>query len=334
MKWELIQPSMGDMVRVQLGGIYHYGIYVSDDEVIQFGLAPGVRQLIPDTDICVLSSDVDVFLAGGFLEVAVADRRERKKHHSPKETVKIARSRIGERGYHILYNNCEHFAYECLTGEKYSSQTESVRKLFQSMPVLDVYVAKIPTDIRMNVVSPKSRQDEISACSCERVKREKYCAWKLLEYGLERSLGKKITEMKIVKSENGKWTSPHVEFSISHSHDAVCVAVSRKPVGVDIELLQSKINTERFCERILTDGEAVEYQNQTDDKLEFLLTKWSQKESLFKRSGEKSFVPKEQDTQKGSTVSKTVSVAGQRYILSVASETPDRLRVYEDIKLS
>ncbi len=333
MRWELTQPSAGDMVRVQLGGIYHYGIYVSDDEVIQFGLAPNARRNIPDAEISVLASDIDVFLAGGFLEVGVADRKERKKHRSPKETVKIARSRIGERGYNILYNNCEHFAYECLTGEKYSSQTDIVRKLFQSMPVLDVYIAEIPAEIKICEVSPKSRQDEISACSCERVKREKYCAWKLLEYGLQRSLGKKLADMQLSKSENGKWTSPCVEFSLSHSHDAVCVAVSRKPVGVDIELLQSKINTERFCERILTDKETAEYQKLTENKLEFLLTKWSQKESLFKISGEKSFLPKEQDTQKGNVVSRTVNVAGKEYILSVASDTPERLRVYENIKL-
>ncbi len=333
MRWELTQPSLGDIVRVHLGGIYHYGIYVSDDEVIQFGLAPSARRLLPDSEICVLASDIDVFLAGGFLEVSIFDRKEKRKHRSPKETVKIARSRIGERGYHILYNNCEHFAYECLTGEKYSSQTESVRKLFQSMPMLDVYIAEIPADIKIGAVSPKSRQDEISACSCERVKREKYCAWKLLEYGLQRSLGKKLADMEIAKSENGKWTSPHVEFSISHSHDAVCVAVSRKPVGVDIELLQSKINTERFCDRILTDGETAEYGKLTDNKLEFLLTKWSQKESLFKQSGGKSFLPKEQDTQKGNVISKTVNVAGQKYILSVASDTPEKLRVFENIKL-
>ena len=334
MKWELTQPSSGDMVRVQLGSIYHYGIYVNDDEVIQFGLAPSARRHVTDNEICVLSSDIDVFLAGGFLEVAVADRKEKRKFNSPKETVKIARGRIGEGGYHILYNNCEHFAYECLTGEKYSSQTDAVRKFFQSLPVLDVYVAEIPADINISEVSPKSRQDEISACSCERVKREKYCAWKLLEYGLQRSLGKKIVDTEIVKSENGKWISPYVEFSISHSHNAVCVAVSRNSVGIDIELLESKINTERFCERILNDAEEVEYQKLTENKLEFLLTKWSQKESLFKLSGDKSFVAKEHDTQKGNVVSRTVIVAGQNYILSVASDTPERLKVFENIKLA
>ena len=40
MKWLLTEPRYGDMVRVKSGTVYHYGVYVSDDEVIQFGLAP------------------------------------------------------------------------------------------------------------------------------------------------------------------------------------------------------------------------------------------------------------------------------------------------------
>ena len=42
MKWSLISPTPGDMIRVKTGSLYHYGVYVSDDEVIQFGLAPSL----------------------------------------------------------------------------------------------------------------------------------------------------------------------------------------------------------------------------------------------------------------------------------------------------
>jgi hypothetical protein len=34
MKWQLTQPVAGDMIRVKLGSIYHYGVFVSEDEVI------------------------------------------------------------------------------------------------------------------------------------------------------------------------------------------------------------------------------------------------------------------------------------------------------------
>ena len=35
MKWRIKDPVKGDMIRVELGGIYHFGIYVSDEEVIR-----------------------------------------------------------------------------------------------------------------------------------------------------------------------------------------------------------------------------------------------------------------------------------------------------------
>ena len=133
MKWILGEPHSGDMIRVKSGSIYHYGVYVSDSEVIQFGLAPAARPTLKDDEIEVLASDIDVFLAGQFLEVAEFDRKEKKANNSPEEAVRIARSRIGERGYHIIYNNCEHFAYECVTGKKYSEQVDGVREMFRGL---------------------------------------------------------------------------------------------------------------------------------------------------------------------------------------------------------
>ena len=35
--------------------------------------------------------------------------------------------------YNILYNNCEHFAYECIFGKKYSSQTDKAKEIIKQM---------------------------------------------------------------------------------------------------------------------------------------------------------------------------------------------------------
>ena len=140
MKWELKDPTLGCMVRAKVGPLYHYGIYVSDEEVIQFGPNPTLRLNIPDSQLSVCATDIDRFLCGAFLEVAVPERAERKKQRSPEKVVELARQRLGETGYHILHNNCEHFANECLTGQKYSSQTDGVRAMFQKMNIVDVYV--------------------------------------------------------------------------------------------------------------------------------------------------------------------------------------------------
>lgn len=46
------------------------------------------------------------------------------KLYSPLETVARARSKLGERGYNLLLDNCEHFAVWCKTGLYRSEQVE------------------------------------------------------------------------------------------------------------------------------------------------------------------------------------------------------------------
>lgn len=55
MKWQLKEPTFGDIIRVKSGSIYHYGIYASDSEVIQFGLSPNHTDRVADRDVEVLS---------------------------------------------------------------------------------------------------------------------------------------------------------------------------------------------------------------------------------------------------------------------------------------
>lgn len=229
MKWVLKQAEMGDMVRVRLGRIYHYGIFVSEDEIIQFGLAPSLTAPQKDSEIEVCTSDVDVFLAGGFLEVAEYDRAERRKNRSPKEIVKIARSRIGERGYSIIYNNCEHFAYECVTGKKYCSQTEAVRNVFKSLPMLNLYAAQIPENITLDELEPKEKNRELAAITDEDEKRRQYFAWKLLEYALQHSFCYKIKNLTL---ENGEWICDKCKFDICIENGVAAVAISRKDVCI------------------------------------------------------------------------------------------------------
>lgn len=133
MLWSNKQASFGDIVRVRSGEIYHYGIYVSDVEVIQFGVIPSRRENLKDNDIEVLATDIEYFLDGGRLEVGECDTEETKKKRSPELTVSYARERIGTKGYNIIHNNCEHFANECLLGERKSEQEDMVRQIFRRM---------------------------------------------------------------------------------------------------------------------------------------------------------------------------------------------------------
>ena len=334
MKWELRDPAFGDMIRIKSGSIYHYGIYVSDDEVIQFGLAPGRRAHLKDCEIEVLVSDIDAFLTGSFLEVAVFDRKERKKNRSPKQTVAYARAALGKRGYNILYNNCEHFAYECVTGTPYSSQTATVRELFRTMPVVDVYVASIPREGTLGTVVPQARNEAIARVSNERVRREKYYVWKLLEYALQRSFGLKIADLEFACTEGGRWSTPACEFSLSHTENAVAVAVSRAKVGVDLETPRA-VRVEGMARRILTAREQTAFEAlEASAQADYLIQCWTAKEAIFKSRHETVFEPAKIEVEAERVRSAELEIGGERYWYSVATDTPERIRLYTGIELS
>ncbi len=130
MNWICDAPLQGDIIRVKVKFYYHYGIYVSGDEIIQFGL-PDNEGINPD-EIEVLSTDINTFLNGGNLETAKLTFHENIKRRSRKATVEYARGRIGQKGYNILHNNCEHFASECVFGKRKSDLLENVRQEIHS----------------------------------------------------------------------------------------------------------------------------------------------------------------------------------------------------------
>ena len=327
MNWQMTEPQSGDMIRVKVGNIYHYGVFVSEEEVIQFGLAPNARPTVKDCDVAVCVSDVDGFLHGGFLETAVLDKKESKARIPREVTVQKARARIGEKGYNILYNNCEHFAYECVMGEKKCTQADDVRAMFHNLPIVDIYTAKIPDEVRISKLSPKQRAAEIENCGSEKVRREKYCVWKLLEYALNRSFGLCMKKLRFDKDENGKWRTEGCCFSLSHCDGVVAVAVSRKEVGVDVEKITDRL--EAIKQKFLTEKELDEYSLQTDKTL-YLAEKWTQKESIFKMQGGKGFVPNKLQADEFTTRSMRLK-ENEDYVLSVAAADLKLVRTYQNV---
>lgn len=334
MKWLQKEPALGDIVRVKFNEeLYHYGIYASDEEIIQFGLAPNRRTNIKDSEVVVLRSNLDSFLAGGTLEVSSPDPAELSQKRPPSEVVDYARSKIGRGGYNILYNNCEHFANECYLGRSYCSKADFVREMFRKIPVVDVYVARIPNADGDGEILPAQRAEEIASVTNPGVRREKYYAWRLLEYGLERSLGLKIGKMEFAKTPFGKWVSPSCKFSISHSGCYVAVAISRAEVGVDVEQIQLP-RSERFAERILTASELDEYNSLPDgERVGYLISAWTAKEAIFKTTDRECFIPS--DIELGEKKVKLFEIGDGKsnYILAVSTDTPEKIRLFKNIDL-
>ena len=119
-------PNPGDVIRTKVRFYHHYGIYVTDDRVIQFGLPDNTG--VPNEKICVMVTDIRTFLHGGSLEVGEPDREERKKMRSPRKILEAAEQALGQTGYDILHNNCEHFVNECAFGEHRCSFLEKARE--------------------------------------------------------------------------------------------------------------------------------------------------------------------------------------------------------------
>lgn len=125
MEWTVNSPKFGDIIRTKVTFYHHYGIFINESRIIQFGLPDNVYT--PAEEIKVLATDIYTFLQGGELEVGKPTRQELKNMRSPEEIVKLAESRLGQGGYDILHNNCEHFVNECAFGEHNSEFLSSVR---------------------------------------------------------------------------------------------------------------------------------------------------------------------------------------------------------------
>lgn len=293
MIWWQAECKYGDMIRVCCGNFYHYGIFVSEDEVIQFGLPPVeglLNRKFDEISVCV--SDIETFSMGKMVEVASIPKGDKSKRLSPDKTISRARACIGEKGYHILQNNCEHFARYCYLGEKRCEARELIVDSWKNKSRCDMYLSKIPENVSVTEVFPSSRNEEINSVTNETLRKEKYWSWKTLEYALFRSFGHKISDLKFSKSKSGKWSCDKCFFSISHSGGYVAVAVSNKEIGIDIEEItafEKRCSDEGFfpsmIKHVVGKKEAIP---QTSPEL---LKLWTQKESIFKCQNSKSFNP-------------------------------------------
>ena len=194
-----------------------------------------------------------------------------------------------------------------------------------------VYVTKFPFCLRDDKIVPPERAEEIENCSNTKVKAQKYYAWKLLEMALLHSFGLRMENLDLRRGKSGKWECAKCYFSLSHSGDFVAVAVSEKLVGVDIEKQDKARFTDALADKILTECEAAAINRLDEEERKTALNViWTKKETIFKLEGGKAFQPKQIETSKYSTRTKTLSCGTASYIITVASEDADKATYYCD----
>ena len=199
--------------------------------------------------------------------------------------------------------------------------------------MIDVYISAIPKRESTIPLSCVERQNEIESISNERVRREKYYVWRLLEYAIKNSLGADASRLCFTKGKNRKWSCEEFEFSLSHSGEALAVVISDRAVGVDVERIRVR-DVNRMAEYMLTESEREEYENVFDnERVEWLIRKWCQKEAIFKSFDEEIFAPKRIETAEFFTLVTDFELENEKYILAVATQFESDVRIFNGIEL-
>lgn len=211
------------------------------------------------------------------------------------------------------------------------NQTEYGR--MQEKADVYVYVARLPSELAFLPLYPKARDEEVRAVKNERLRRQKYYAWKLLEYALQDAFGDHFFDLDFQKKDGGKWTSSKRCFSLSHSRNALAVAVANEPVGVDVEWQNSEKSV--AMERGLTELEKAELKSVLPpERTAYLTDKWVAKESIFKLAGKGRFVPSKIAETDAVLTKGQIAVCGEEYSLAVATEKKVCVKVIERIDLA
>lgn len=105
---------------------------------------------------------------------------------------------------------------------------------------------------------------------------------------LGRLLGVAPPAVPIVTDTNGRPTVPGSEwaFSVSHSGDAVLVALARTAIGVDVEAIERDLDVETLATAVLTGSERASFAHVAiERRATALLRAWTRKEACLKALG-------------------------------------------------
>ncbi len=97
-------------------GAHHDGIYLGNGYVIHLTGPDGAGKAGAHVRIDTLA----VFAVGRPVTV-----RPYADNHDPDAVIARAMSKLGQGGYHLIFNNCQHFARWCATGDHVSEQVDS-----------------------------------------------------------------------------------------------------------------------------------------------------------------------------------------------------------------
>ena len=125
--------ARGDHLVVPLVcGTTHHAIDLGDGSVIHWsGIWRSVNDAVPDHLFAKQNGTIRREPFEYFSHGMTVTVRQYRDGHTAEEAVTRAQSRLGEKGYHLAKNNCEHFASWCKTGRHHSSQVWIAHRIVQ-----------------------------------------------------------------------------------------------------------------------------------------------------------------------------------------------------------
>ncbi len=101
----------------------HHGIYIGDNIVIHYWEGKIRRSRLRKKK---------------WLKKRIHKKRH-KKYYKAERVIRRAKRRLGEKKYHLIFNNCEHFAYWCKTGKSRSKQVTGRKRIKPLRPIRRIW---------------------------------------------------------------------------------------------------------------------------------------------------------------------------------------------------
>ncbi|XP_046544914.1 phospholipase A and acyltransferase 3-like [Haliotis rubra] len=126
---DILEP--GDLLEFERGVYSHWAVYIGNGDVVHLSGVDGAggSDLKHPCTISGVKSDKGIVCKEDLWKVAGDSKayknnpkEEKLKSLEPSKIVERALSKVGEVGYNLLYENCEHFAMWCRYGIKKSYQ--------------------------------------------------------------------------------------------------------------------------------------------------------------------------------------------------------------------
>ncbi len=108
---------IGDILGVTRGLYEHYGIYVGNSKIIHYYGESDIGE-----DNVISETGFYEFVKGSSMFFIVDVDSLGLKCFDSSEVVQRAKENIGKKNYNLVFNNCEHFAFWCKTGENIAFQ--------------------------------------------------------------------------------------------------------------------------------------------------------------------------------------------------------------------